>query len=376
MQFDEIIGQDRLKKHVRTMVDSGRIAHAQLYTGAGGVGKLALALAMSQYIMCNDRHDGRACGVCASCRKFATLEHPDLHFVFPIYSSSSNGNPRCDDLVKDFRKEIIANPYITTEEWMAKVSEGKQCLIYANESEEIIRKLSYKAYESDYKVMIIFGAEKMNEVCSNKVLKILEEPPGDTVFMLISDTTDKMLATITSRCQQIQVPPISHDDMVDAIKSRYNIPESEVEYYAKNAMGSWSKLLNIIDESEESTTHFELFKEMMRSSYSCNVPQLRRWSEDVASMGRDSQVRFLQMAQRLIRENFLLRLERDELNYMNMKENEFAQKFSAFIHERNVMDIMEALSDAEARVAQNGNAKIVFLYLGLSMYGMLRKQRR
>ena len=371
MLFRDIIGKEELKNRLRTMVDSGRIPHAQMYTGRAGVGKLPLALAVAQYICCTNRHDGEPCGECASCKQFAQMEHPDLHFVFPHYGSKVT----CDELLPDFKKQMLAHPYTSSEEWMAMVSGGKQCEIYTLESDEVARKLSYKPYESEYKVMIIFGAEKMNETFSNKVLKILEEPPGDTIFMLISDTPEKILPTINSRCQQIIVTPIEKTIIADAIRERFNMSDDDVEFFSHNAMGSWGRAVSLINESEEQIQHFDLFKEMMRSAYICNVKQIRQWAETVAQLSRESQVRFLQNAQRLIRENFLLRLEKNELNYMSGQEREFAQKFSAFIHERNIMELMEELSLAEQQIAQNGNTKIILLHSGLKLYTLLRRKR-
>lgn len=375
MLFREIIGQEDLKRHLSTMVDSGRIAHAQLYTGKTGTGKLPLAIATAQYILCKNRHNGESCGECTSCRQFSKLEHPDLHFVFPISKSGENGAATCNDAVGKFKETILANPYTTLDDWMTTVSGGKQCLIYASESEEIIRKLSFKPYEGDYKVMIIWGADKMNEVCANKVLKILEEPPGDTIFMLISDTTDKMLTTITSRCQQITVPPITTDRLATEIRIRYSADDDEVEFLSRNAMGSWGRLQQLMNESEEMSQHFELFKDMMRISFACDIKRLKQWSEQMAQMSRDSEIRFLQKAQQLLRENFFVRLGQPTLNYMNHEEEEFSRRFANFIHEHNVTEIMDEFTAAEMQIAQNGNAKIIFFHLGIVLYTLLRRSR-
>lgn len=375
MLFGEVIGQDRLKGRLRAMVDSGRVAHAQLYTGGSGVGKLPLALATAQYLCCRDRRGGEACGVCASCRKMARLEHPDLHFVFPISKGASGGVAVCDDEMERFREVVLGNPYVSLDEWMGVVSGGKQCQIYANESDEIIRKLSYKPYESDHKIMVIWGAERMNEVCANKVLKVLEEPPGDTVFMLISRGTEGMLGTITSRCQQVAVPPIERVRLEEALRERYDMGEEDVEFYSRNAMGSWGEVQRLMSESEEMVRNFELFKEMMRSAFVCDVRRLRLWSEEVAGLGRDAQLRFMQNAQRLMRENFVARLGCGGLNYMSRGEVEFAERFAPFIHERNIVPIMEELSRAEGQIGQNGNTKIVLFHTGIMLYTMLKISR-
>ena len=373
MFFRDIIGHSELKRHLVEMVDSGRIPHAQLYTGAEGVGKLALAIAVAQYICCEHREGGESCGRCPSCVQFAKLSHPDLHFVFPF--AKSDKLKVCDDMVEEFREAVLDNPYLTLDEWMNRVSDKKSVQIYTAEGDEIIRKLSFKAYQGRYKVMIVWIAEKMNEECANKVLKILEEPSEDTVFMLVSDRPDAVLGTIYSRCQRIAVPPIDAKDMEQALRAKYDVEEAEVQYLVKNAMGSWGKMLNLMKESEESKVDFELFVQMMRLAWNLDVKGIRQWTEQVAKLSREGQIRFLQKSQSMIRENFVLRLNNRQLTYMNRAEMEFATKFARFIHEKNVVLIMEELALAEAQIAQNGNTKIILFHLEILLYKLLKRSR-
>ncbi|MBQ5925859.1 MAG: DNA polymerase III subunit delta', partial [Paludibacteraceae bacterium] len=354
--------------------DSGRIPHAQLYTGAEGVGKLALAIAVAQYICCEHREGGESCGRCPSCVQFAKLSHPDLHFVFPI--AKSDRVKVCNDAIEEFRSAVLENPYLTLEEWMDIISDKKAVHIYTTEGDEMIKKLSFKAYQGRYKVMIVWIAEKMNVECANKILKILEEPSEDTVFMLVSDRPEEVLGTIYSRCQRIAVPPIDAKDMQQALSARYDVGAEEVEYLVKNAMGSWGKMLGLMKESEESKMDFELFVQMMRLAWNLDVKGIRQWTEQVSKLTRDGQVRFLQKAQKMIRENFILRLNNRQLTYMNKAEMEFASKFARFIHEKNVVLIMEELALAEAQIAQNGNAKIILFHLEILLYKLLKRVRQ
>ena len=373
MFFRDIIGHSELKRHLVEMVDSGRIPHAQLYTGAEGVDKLALAIAVAQYICCEHREGGESCGRCPSCVQFAKLSHPDLHFVFPF--AKSDKLKVCDDMVEEFREAVLDNPYLTLDEWMNRASDKKSVQIYTAEGDEIIRKLSFKAYQGRYKVMIVWIAEKMNEECANKVLKILEEPSEDTVFMLVSDRPDAVLGTIYSRCQRIAVPPIDAKDMEQALRAKYDVEEAEVQYLVKNAVGSWGKMLNLMKESEESRMDFELFVQMMRLAWNLDVKGIRQWTEQVAKLSREGQIRFLQKSQSMIRENFVLRLNNRQLTYMNRAEMEFAAKFARFIHEKNVVLIMEELALAEAQIAQNGNTKIILFHLEILLYKLLKRSR-
>lgn len=373
MFFRDIVGHSELKSRLIEMVDSGRIPHAQLYTGAEGVGKLALALAVAQYICCEHREGGESCGRCPSCVQFAKLSHPDLHFVFPM--ATRDGVKVCADMVDTFRSAVLRNPYISLEEWMNEASDGKTVQIYAAEGEEIIRKLTFKPYQGQYKVMLVWIPEKMHEACANKVLKILEEPSPDTVFMLVSDRPDDVLGTIYSRCQRIAVPPIEAKDMEAVLREKFSVDEEEVAYLVKNAMGSWGRMLGLMKETEEARYGFELFVQMMRLAWNLDVKGIKSWTEQVAALPREGQIRFLQKAQRLIRENFILRLRSSQLSYMNGEEMAFAAKFAQFIHEKNVVQIMEELALAEAQIAQNGNAKIILFHLEILLYKLLKKSR-
>jgi DNA polymerase-3 subunit delta' len=224
--------------------------------------------------------------------------------------------------------------------------------------------------------MLVWIPEKMHEACANKVLKILEEPSPDTVFMLVSDRPDNVLGTIYSRCQRTAVPPIEAKDMEEVLRKKFSVDEEEVVYLVKNAMGSWGRMLGLMKETEEARYDFDLFVQMMRLAWNLDVKGIKNWTEQVAALPREGQIRFLQKAQRMIRENFILRLHNRDLTYMNSAEMTFAAKFAQFIHEKNVVQIMEELALAEAQIAQNGNTKIILFHLEILLYKLLKKVRQ
>jgi len=385
MLFSEIIGQQEVKKRlIRTVVEQ-RIPHAQLLHGSEGIGKLGLAIAYAQYISCENRGETDSCGVCPSCVKYRKLAHPDLHFVFPVIKPTGKSSVVCDDFVSDFRSMVLESLYFSVNDWYAKISgDAKQGMIYGNESEEIIRKLNLKTYESEYKVMIIWLPEKMNVTCSNKLLKILEEPPAKTVFLLVSNSPDEIITTILSRTQHIHVPRLSDKEITQALQrnEELEITPQEAINAAHIANGSYLEALAVLNEGDENKLNFERFVMVMRLAWQvgnrkdhASLKTLRKWSDDMAasSVGRERQKNFLSYAQRMTRENFILNMQQPELNYLTSFEADFSNRFSVFIHERNVEDIMSEFSLAERHIEQNVNAKMVFFDLTLKIIMLLKR---
>ncbi len=375
MFFKDIVGQNEVKSRLIQMVESGRMPHAVMFAGAAGVGKLSLALASARYIFCRQRVDGDACGTCRSCVQFNKYAHPDLNFVFPMLKSKERGVTLCDDVVDSFREALIDSTYLSINDWMSVISEGKVGTIYAEEGNEIIKKTAFKPYQSEYKIFIIWLPEKMTDECANKILKVIEEPPTDTIFFLVSDSPDNVISTIQSRCQRVTVPLIDKESMKVALQTQYQMDSAEEEFIVRSAMGSWHKLLDLLDQSEDTKLNFELFVEMMRLAWNLNIKGIRAWLDKMNALGREKQVGFMQNAQRLVRENFILRLNSPELNYLSREEKAFADKFAQFIHECNIVEIMEELALAEAQIAQNGNAKIILFHLEIVLYKLLKKPR-
>jgi len=385
MLFSEIIGQQEVKKRlIRTVVEQ-RIPHAQLLHGPEGIGKLGLAIAYAQYISCENRGATDSCGVCPSCVKYRKLAHPDLHFVFPVIKPAGKSSVVCDDFITDFRSMVLENLYFGINGWYAKISgDAKQGMIYGNESEEIIRKLSLKTYESEYKVMIIWLPEKMNVTCSNKLLKILEEPPAKTVFLLVSNAPDEIITTILSRTQHIHVPRLRDKEITQALQQNedLDITPQEAINAAHIANGSYLEALAVLDEGDENKLNFERFVLVMRLAWQvgnkkdhASLKTLRKWSDDMAasSVGRERQKNFLRYSQRMTRENFIKNMQQPELNYLTSFEADFSNRFSVFIHERNVEDLMSEFSLAERHIEQNVNAKMVFFDLTLKIIMLLKR---
>ncbi|MDD4198622.1 MAG: DNA polymerase III subunit delta' [Paludibacter sp.] len=385
MLFSQILGQETIKERLIRTVSEQRIPHAQLFRGPEGVGKLALAIAYAQYICCENKKEHDSCGVCPSCVKYAKLAHPDLHLVFPVIKPKDTKTVVCDDFVADFREMVIESPYFGVNEWFLKISgDAKQGVIYANESQEIIRKLSLKTYESEYKVMIIWLPERMNRDCANKLLKILEEPPEKTVFLLVSNHPDEIIPTILSRTQHINIPPLKTDDIVTALLTN---PEIEITppdamNIARIANGSYLKALNLLKEGDEQKQNFDRFVHVMRLAWQvgnrkdyASLKSLRKWADEMAlsSIGRERQKGFLAYAQHMVRENYILNLRETELTYLSQSESDFSTNFSRFIHERNVEDLMAEFALAERHIEQNVNAKMVFFDLVLKIIMLLKR---
>lgn len=374
--FSDVIGQETVKNRLRQEVCEGRIPHAQLFLGPPGVGKLPLALAYARYICCPHRTETDACGTCPSCVKWDKLVHPDVHFAFPIINKAkSPAVSVCNDYLPDWRQQLITQPYFYLSHWSLQMEgENKQPLILAKESDEIMRKLNLKSSEGGYKITIIWLAEKMNEACANKLLKLLEEPPEKTIFLLIAEQTETMLTTILSRTQRINIPRIQEDEIALALQTNYGVELQESKAIAHMANGDYVKALETIHLNEENELFFERFVSLMRLAYQRKIREMKQWSEAVAAMGRERQKNFLDYCQRMTRENFIYNLHRPEMSYLTKQEQNFAVRFAPFINEKNVIGIMNELSEAQIHVEQNVNAKMVWFDFVLKMI-VLIKQR-
>ena len=374
MYFKDIIGQDNAVQMLRSAVIEGRIPHAQLICGPEGTGKLAVSIAYARYLCCSHRNGEDACGECPSCKKFDKLVHPDLHFAFPIYKKDSNKTPHSDDFIDKWRQAVLENPYMNLNQWMDHIgTENQQGLIYASQSEEIIRKLTLKSSEGGYKVMIIWMAEKMNTECSNKLLKMIEEPPTQTVFLLVAENPDLLLPTIQSRVQRLTLRPIEESLIAAALVEKYGLTEADARQIAHASAGNWLQAMETIHLGNRTKEHIELFMTLMRRSYARDLKGMRQWADTVAGMGREPQKNFLIYCQRMIRESFICNFHRPEINYMNTDEANFTSRFAPFVNEKNIFGIMEELSEAQRHIEQNVNAKMVFFDLALKMIMLLKQ---
>ena len=377
--FKDVIGQQYIKQRLIRSVKEGRIPHAQLFVGPTGVGKLQMALAYAQYINCANPGEDDACGVCPSCLKYANLEHPDLHFVFPIEKKGSIST--CDHVVSDFREILRTKHYFDETDWNEQIGATKQTLIYSNESEHIVRKLNFKAYEAPYKVMIIWLPEKMNIDCANKLLKLLEEPAERTILLMVSEQPDKLLTTITSRAQLVQFPLLEETDIAHALQKQFSdVPIHRIVNSAHTSKGNYTLAVRQLSQ-EEGNPLLGQFIELMRKAWMVGYKKdytallyLWEWVDTfVAVNGREKQKEFLQYSQGFLRENFIRNWQQPELNYMTEEEDGFAKNFSPFVNERNVEGLTAEFALAERHVEQNVNSKIVFFDLMLKVIILLKK---
>ena len=374
MFFSSIIGQEAIKQRLIAAVQEQRIPHALLLCGGEGIGKLPLAIAFAQYVCCEHRTATDSCGSCPSCVKFAKLAHPDLHFVFPIIKPEGKQSVVCDDFIAEFRNFVLEHPYGTVNEWINGIGSGKQGMIYEAESGEILRKLNLKTYESEYKVMIIWQPEKMNITCANKLLKILEEPPEKTLFLLVSEMPDMLLTTIQSRTQRINIPQIERTSLEEALHRKFSLTPESAANVARIANGNYRKAEEMIESSDENQFNLEQFIFLMRTAYARKVKEMKQWSEMMSKIGRERQKSFFIYAQKMVRENFILNLHEEELNYLNNNEETFSQRFAPFINERNIESIMTDLAIAERHIEGNVQAKMVFFDLSLKFIVSLIKK--
>ena len=374
MYFKDIIGQEEIKKRLIHSAQTGVVPHAQLFTEQGGAGAFPLTLAYARYLNCTNRTETDSCGHCPSCLKYNELAHPDLHFVFPIVSKKDKKKDVCDDYLTEWRGFLKDRPYFDIDGWLDYIDAGNsQALIYSKESDEIIRKLSLKIYEATYRILLVWLPEKLHPTCANKLLKIIEEPPRNTVILMVSELPDLVLGTILSRAQRINVRGIHPEDIAASMISRFNLTPEDAKHVAHLANGSYLKAVEAISLGEENKFYLEQFKGMMRNSWARNVRGMKDMADVLASIGRERQKNFLSYCQHLIRENFMYRFQSPELNYMNTDEAGFAVKFAPFINERNVIDIMDELAKAERLVTQNVNAKMVFFDLSLRLTVLIKR---
>ena len=353
-------------------IDNDRLPHALLISGSEGTGGLAMAFAMAQYLICPEKHDGEACGTCPQCVQLGKLQHPDVHFVFPVVKKEGKDTISIDYMA-EWRDAFLNNQYLTLNEWvMASSAENKQAQIFVAESNHIVKELSTKPFESDYRVMIIWLPEKMREDAANKLLKIIEEPFEKTHIIMVSEEPEHIIGTIQSRVQRISLPPIADTDIEQALISNFGCSHEDAKDYARMSHGSYVAALKLMNDDEERKYFFTKFCEMMRLSYAKRLFDMKDWSVELSGIGRERQKAFLQYSQQMIRENFIMNFNTPELNYISEGEREFSSRFHAFVNHNNVVGIMDELASAEKDIMQNVNAKMVFFDLSLKLIMLLK----
>ncbi|MBR6370916.1 MAG: DNA polymerase III subunit delta' [Bacteroidaceae bacterium] len=378
MFFRDIVGQQEVIGRLIKDAQAGTVPHALLFCGPEGTGKLQTAIAFSRYLLCRDKGTGtESCGTCPSCVKMDKLVHPDLHFVFPVVNKSKTASRSTisDDEIGTWREFVLENRYFGFEDWMNAIdAENKQARIFVTESESITSKLSLKSVEGGYKIVIIWHAEKMKAECANSLLKLLEEPPAGTVFILVSDTPEQMLETIVSRTQKIEFKRIPTAEIeVSLTGPGYGLDSGNARKIAHFSGGSWLKAVKALRINAESEEFLDYFMQLMRFTYARKLKELKSWSENMAAGGREWQKRFLEYCQRMIRENFICNFHEPELNYMTEREEQFSIRFAPYVNEKNIIGLMNVISDAQRDIEQNVNSKMIFFDLSLKII-MLMKQ--
>ena len=366
MAFEQVIGQREVQQRLTQMVSEGRLPHAIMLCGPQGCGKKALAIGFAQMLLARTANDE------AMLRK---LEHPDLHFTYPtikLPSMGSDHKPVSDDFAKEWHELVMGGPYFTMTEWLEQMGgENQQAIITAGESDELVRKLSLKSSQGGYKISLVWLPERMNTECANKILKLLEEPPSQTVFIMVSEEPDRLLETIRSRVQRIDVKRIADDDVRKALVEKRGLTEDMAQRITRMANGNWLKALQMLSTDSENELFLDMFQSLMRLAYQRKVKDLKTWSERMAAMGRERQKRFLEYFLRLVRENFMYNFQQPDLCYMTQREEDFARNFARFINEANVLPITDLANVAIRDIGQNANAKIVFFDFALQMIVLL-----
>ena len=374
MYFHDIIGQDDLKARLMETARRGVVPHAQLFSGRNGAGTFPLTLAYARYLNCTERTDTDACGHCRSCLQFNELAHPDLHFVFPIVSDKKRKKTVCDDYLDEWRTLLRQRVYFDLDMWLDQMeTSGKPALIYAEESDQIIRKTTLRIYEAEYRVLLVWMPERMNAACANKLLKLIEEPPARTVILMVTDMPAGILGTILSRAQRLDVRPIKSDALAHALEQRNHLTADEARRIAHLSHGDLLTAERIMGSDERERLFLDFFKRIMRNAWKRDVREMKRTADELAALTREQQRAFLTFAQHMVRENFICRFRSDDLNYLRPDEAEFSIRFSRFVNERNVFDFTNELSEAERHIAQNGNSKMIFFDLSLRITVLLKK---
>ncbi len=381
MLFKDVLGLSHIKNHLAMSADAGRIPHAQLFVGPEGCGLLSMALAYAQYIVCSNSNSENE-GANAACNlKFNSFSHPDLHFAFPVANSDKiKSHAVSDHYMKEWRNFMSEQPYGNLFDWYRVLEiEKKQGQIGVDEAQEILKKLSLKSYEGGYKVMIIWMAERMNTAASNKLLKLIEEPPDKTVFLLLCQDEEQIIQTIKSRCQILHFPPLAEEALINALLEK-GATKEEAMRVAHEANGNFNKALDLFNNDSEDLVFENWFVQWVRSAFKAKgnkaaINELILWSEELAKTGRETQKKFLDFCIMVMRQAMLLNYGAEELVYMKIHVDGFQlKKFAPFVHENNILPIVAELESAIYHIERNGNAKIIFTDLSIKLTRLLHKR--
>jgi DNA polymerase-3 subunit delta' len=374
MRFNDIPGQHAIRAHLLQSVKTNRVSHALMLTGSPGCGHYGLALALAQYLQCTSPTADDSCGICPACHQAAQFVHPDIHFVFPVARTAKiKEEPSSDDFITEWRQYLLGNPFPSPEGWYHAMGiENKQAGIFKKEAQDILRKLTYKSYQSDYKVIIFWMPEKMNTTAANKLLKIIEEPADHTVFLFVTSGTDDILPTILSRTQLIKVPKIESRDLYEKLAGEFPAKEELIQGAVQRSQGDYLLAREMIEQSEQNIMNRDRFIRWMRISFGLQVVEITGWVAEMSEIGRERQKWFLQYALSMIRNSFMVNQGLAQLAVLDSEESVFSSKFSAFIHPGNIESLMEEFDLAIAQISMNANPKILLTDMSLNIHRLLR----
>lgn len=381
MLFSEILGQEHIKSHLTTSADNGRVPHAQLFVGPEGSGTLPMAIAYAQYLLCKNSDGENGNGNEACNIKFKNLSHPDLHFAFPVATNDKvKSHPVSNHFMEEWRQLIDRQPYGNLFDWYRILGiDNKQGQIGVDEAQDIVKALALKSYEGGYKVMLIWMAEKMNTSASNKLLKLIEEPPNKTIFILIAEDEEQIINTIKSRCQLLHFPPLAEDVIKTSLIKNYQIPEADAIKIAHQANGNYNKACDLVYSDSEDTQFEDWFVFWIRSAFKAKgnksaIHDLISWSETIAKTGRETQKQFLNFCLDFFRQALLLNYNASTLVFMEPKTSFKLENFAPYVHGNNILDISKELQDAIYHIERNGNSKIILTDLSIKLTRLLHKK--
>jgi DNA polymerase-3 subunit delta' len=378
MRFSEIIGQDVIKHRLIKTVKDNRVSHAQLFLGQRGTGKLALAIAYAQFINCTQRTNNDSCGTCPSCIKYSKLVHPDLHFIYPTAPTEKFDKPVSVDFISHWRELLLESKgYIDLPSWYDKIGiERKQAIINTRDCSEILKTLSYKSYEAEYKVMIIWMVEKLFHAAAPKILKILEEPPDKTLFILVSENQEQILKTILSRTQLVKIPNIDEEVLIESLIAAGN-DQSKVNNAVRISGGNYLEAVQLMQLEDEETQHFSWFSSWMRLCFNGKIVETMELISELSKLSRDEQKGFLNYALRMIRQSLLISSDNEELVRLNKEESGFiygseSKRFYPYVHQHNAHLIANELNDSIYHIERNAHSGILFLDLSFKLGSYLK----
>jgi len=371
MQFKEIIGQKEVKAQLLHAAREGRVSHAQLFLGPEGSGNLAMALAYAQYLVCENRSETDSCGACASCLKSRKMIHPDITYTFPMSPNAKEKKKICLDFIADFREAVQENPYLSYNDWVTAMdAENKQGSINTDEAADIVRRLGFKSVEGGYKICLLWFPESLNTSAANKLLKIIEEPPDQTLFILVAGNHEHILSTITSRTQLVKIFSVTDEEIIAALMAK-KLQAGDARRIAHLAGGNYNEALRMVSEAGDDDYNLQ-FLEWMRHCLKLRVQDLGRFSESMAAQSREQQKVFLQHALHIARECLLLNYGDASMVRLSEQELESFKKFAPFVNRNNADEFVEEINNAHFHLERNANAKILFADLSFAMHRILQ----